>query len=369
MMLRRLLFATCAASLAAHAGATELRGVWRGTLGDAPIVACFDDGDHGDYFYGSRGYSLILDRNAPDDTWDEGEYSEDGEDVSGHWRDWTADGAGLAATWVSPDGKRTLPIRLRRIAAGFDAEAHCSAGDVPAYEAERLAHTRIETGPSIDLPLRRLVGDEPVASGVRGHVLSAFHGDLRMLQLEAEDDASRRINGALLALLHEDIATRYTCVVRGEPGDFTSGGVELVALDARWIGVRRVGGGYCGGAHPDTFQDIRLFDRRTGDSVDAHDWLGDGDELSADLPTLALAHYPAQPATTPEDAQTQSECREAWSNAMPMHVDAWPAPGGLVLSPDLPHVVDYCSDDVFVPRAELEKYLTDAGRSAIPPAH
>jgi hypothetical protein len=347
------------AAWAADAGAAGLRGVWRGTLGDAPIVACFDDATGGEYYYEAHGYSNLLAQDETGPGWIEGAYYADA--ATGHWTAWHALGPVLAATWTAPDGTRSKPVRLTRLSTIDDKAAHCDAGEVPAYEAPRRARTALARTAVGDLPLRELGSGRAIASGLRGQVVSSFSGALKVLQFDGKDEASQRINAALMAEMERDIASKYGCVVRGEPGEFDSVAIELASLDARWVGVRRSGGGYCGGAHPDTWTNVETFDRHTGDRVDTQSWIVDDEDARNKLAALLFAReFPA------EHERQDDECRDAWQPPI-LGFDAWPVPGGLAIAPWMPHLAVACEDDVFVPRAALEPFLTDAGRAALGP--
>ncbi|MBK9615167.1 MAG: hypothetical protein IPO35_06500 [Uliginosibacterium sp.] len=111
-MIRALLLLFLALILpAAHAASDTQTGVWRGQIGRLDVIACFDNGNWGRYYYLANGHTLNL---APDD---------------GFWREFAAKDAGLTGRWelsdpvkkrivgewTTKDGAHPTPIRLRSI--------------------------------------------------------------------------------------------------------------------------------------------------------------------------------------------------------------------------------------------------------------
>lgn len=118
----------------------DWEGVWEGTIGSYPVVACFDeryDGDgQGSYYYLSQLKPIRLRSQAPMQAWTEGDGEGDtGSDAVPGWEIAKVTPDALFGMWRA--GERNLAIALTRIPADArDYDGHCSS---LAYFAPRLA--------------------------------------------------------------------------------------------------------------------------------------------------------------------------------------------------------------------------------------
>jgi 6-phosphogluconolactonase (cycloisomerase 2 family) len=95
--------------LQANAVDPTWQGVWSGTLGKQPIVACLDSRGRSAYFYAR--YQREIPLTEKDGAWDEYNQGE----LSGVWTLSAAPGDQLAGQWQDPKSQRTLPIRLQKL--------------------------------------------------------------------------------------------------------------------------------------------------------------------------------------------------------------------------------------------------------------
>lgn len=315
------------AAAAAHAAPVP-QGVFRGTLGKSPIVACFD-GVNGSYYYESRrrGIRLVDDdgvlqeRTPPADS-------------TGSWRIASAADA-LEATWTSPDGKRVLPVRLHRLAA-LGTEEVCE--DNAAFNAPRLAAAQL--GPVV----------AKAEGGVRVQRAKALDADVERLQLDLPGPAGARINAELAAEFRKGLAAAYSC------NDYSSW-TTIEFVDPRWIVLIQGSDYYCGGAHPDASRHSLVFTRADGHRVDTSKWLRAGEPGE---PDAALWRLLARKAGPDED------CSEAWDGTV-ADLDVRPSPKGITVDPEFAHVIQACEAEVELSLDEAAPFLAPEAKQALAP--
>lgn len=343
----------------AQAASRPVEGVWRGTLGKAPIVACLVDETispaRGSYYYLAHMESIALDGGDDGAVWSE--------DLDGgakaQWKlRWA--GAGLSGTWTGKG--KVLPIALTRVPAKQGDDV--SACETDAYLAPRVTTTRIVAKPAdfYGQPFTRLQYD--VGKGFADVDISSFAWPAK----QPGDAAINRQMRALLDPANEriDYVSCYSRQVAsiGSDGDFVFGAAPNFVNDA-FMGVEINEGGTCGGAHPSYGTSYQTFDRQSGKSVDLFTWLTpkgasvakpDRDgyverKLSPELRALVVAKMVA----------VGDECREAFAEA-----DYWDIAldlRALRFLPSLPHVMQGCAEPTEVSMFDLAPYLNAAGRA------
>lgn len=338
-----------------------LAGIWEGTIGTLPVRACFvarDYGTFGAYYYSSQLKLLGLEAEdgAP------GSYNETGGDGgTGRWRNVRAAGSNLTASWTS--GRRTLPVRLRRVAGGGGEDGACASLD---FHRPRLAGIRtVSTRGTVDG-----VSYTKLALDTRGR----FEIEVQTFALDDDSAAIRRINTALGADLAGNPPGWFECI-SGSLTTLPYEGDEDVTLaptmiSRRWLSVTTHGDVSCGGAHPDAYVSYQLFDLTTGAEVELLDWflptavkrehIEGADEDSRTLEpafrTFLLTGWrPAEGA----DAECESVLREAeyWHAGLTRD--------GIVFSPDLPHVVQACGETFTLGFDRLQPWLKPEGVAAL----
>ena len=333
----------------------DLPGVWEGTVGTLPVRACFahrEFGDFGAYYYLSQRRLIGLEA-------EEGPvpaFRESGDSGRGgpRWRIARVEGDGLAAQWTS--GRRTLAVRLRRVARMAADESPCSSMDFhrPRLEGVRTVTTRA----SLDgTSYSRIALD----SGGR------FESSFETFALDGGGEAVQRINAALAEALSGDPPRWFECS-RDSLGRMPHEGssdesLRPVLITERWLSVAHHWDGFCGGAHPDSTNGYRTFDRTSGEEIDLHAWFNDRAVERQHLAEVNEDIVSVRPALrdfilggwTPEDPECRDVIRdqEYWSIGLTQR--------GMAFSPDLAHVVQACGEEFVIPTGRLGPYLTPEG--------
>lgn len=111
--------------------ALSSQGVWKGWIGSASVVACFDHSTRGSYYYEKYDTPIILQRSA-DGKWRE-KSREDGKS-SGSWTLDGSTGDTISGTWSWP-GREIKPIKLHKIGNINDLSWHL-LNDTPCASDE-----------------------------------------------------------------------------------------------------------------------------------------------------------------------------------------------------------------------------------------
>ncbi|BEV01653.1 hypothetical protein [Novosphingobium olei] len=360
--MRRLLAALVAFCLLpspAFAKASWPEGLWRGTLGTAPVQVCLErnglDELQGSYFYlrHLRPIALRLDGKL---------LQEDGGAI---WTLRKGTGANLEGTWQR--AKRTLPIRLMPVAwkpaETWDGPCGSRAFIAPRLKPVTISHRAPQGKASLGY-------DE-----LHYDVGAAFDSvDIASFALKPQLPGDAAINAAVALdpLKPGSIADFAECMASnlsslGTDGDFSLA-LTPQAVRGDFLTVAVAQAYFCGGAHPDAVTTYRTFDRRTGKEFALADWLAstarqpiDGDTSAGSLiqPTEALrkvilAHFP-RPADDTEGCFDLVAGSEFWTVSL--------TSDGFAFEPSLPHVAAACGDVAALPFAALAPYLSSAGKA------
>ncbi|WP_160602921.1 hypothetical protein [Pontixanthobacter aquaemixtae] len=371
--------------LAALTGATQvsaqetiggMEGVWRGTVGEQPIHACFND-DTGVYYYDRHLRPIFL---RPDGArfaerigWDK--------ETSARWSITYSGADRVEGEWS--DGERQLPIRLRAVPWTV-ADRHASACESQAFMGPRLAGGQIET--------------EPATLGKAGYTKLTF---VPPAHFSADDLSIQTI--ALDGTRYGDISINYALAFhlpRGTIGDayaecfarpmafrgvdgYFHKFVEPELITPRWLGVIESNSVECGGAHPSHWQSRRVFDRNSGKEIEVTSWLSDQamdreilaeDTPDADVHTtlnqrfvdVLLRHWqPITDSASEDEREHRDSCMQAAGEQSYWNVGLAAQSEGLAFIPSLPHVIAVCAETVVVPWGELAPFLTMEGRAAM----
>lgn len=337
---------------AAPAAPADPSGIWEGTVGTLPVRACFAQqqwGSFGTYYYLSRQRLIAL----------EAEEGANGAFRENDLRDasaprWTIEGADagrLTARWTHRG--RTLPVRLRRIAAAAAEQDQCTG---MTYHRSRLAAVRT-------------VSARATLEGVAYTRITLDHGgrfeaSVETFAFDGSGAAVGRLNATLRQALTGNPPEWFDCI-RSPLARFPSEGsfskrLAPTLISARWMSVVEQFDHYCGGAYPNHGQRYRTFDLASGREIDLHDWLNgaavtrerlEGLEegirkLRPALRTLILAGW----APDDPDCAGALEDREFWNIGLRREA--------LVFAPDLPHVAQACGEEFVIPFARLGPFLT-----------
>jgi hypothetical protein len=355
--------AIAAAAPAAPAAPADLAGVWQGTLGGAPVRVCFNQRDaetFGQYYYLSHLEAIPLQQpNGRGRTFVEGFDERDSK--SPRWTvDKTAPG-GIAGHWTK--AAKSLPIQLTRVAAPPPKEDETPCGSM-AFQQPRLEGVRTVTKPAIKdgVHYTRLILDH------RGH----FGEDISVESFALAEDtpAALKIDAKLREPLAGEPDGWLDCIRTA--ADSSPNGAEYVEkyeprlFGRRWLVAMHQWSGFCGGAHPDSSETPTVFDRTTGAEVDVFDWFND-----KAVERQPVEGYPPLVSLRPQFRSMvlgrwkgdDSDCDDAVRSSDEWHAELTRT--GFTFTPDLPHVVQACSDDFAVPFAKLRPWLNDKGKAAV----
>jgi hypothetical protein len=246
----------------ANEGAKELIGVWRGTIGKAQVVACWD-GKGGNYYRLHKPLRISL--SAPEQ--ENGPWIENkGSETTRAWQLENSLGKQLKGVWRKSDTGPKLPIRLSRVMrpAENQQDGQGCLFTSPlhdAFNAPRVAAQEIHVGEPIEL------------MGRSYRVIQAMGGNVASVELLGEEESISRANRILHRSLVDDIGSYLDCEVFDPPeqGSFATK-VKLRFWNEDWLSWSSHAEGYCGGAHPFFGTGEKTLDLRTGKEVNLWRW-------------------------------------------------------------------------------------------------
>lgn len=352
--------------------------IWKGTLGDTPITACFvsEDGQYGVFYTdaalesvrleGERdtGFSALREMRGFDDP------------TGAVWSLARDAGGGFEGTWRS--GADSRPIRLA-----------AQVVTLPEYGGP------CETGAFLD-PL--LAGGSVTTSreslGGAAFTVLTFAGPKRAgwdeaytvttFALDPLRPGDAAINRALAAELPDGTARHEAGECLGSSltspagsGDYTKT-LTPELITPRWLSLTVVGSSFCGGAHPGHFIMRQVFDRNSGAEVDPGTWFRKGAVafyefdavategrreiagLSRALGKAVMAYWPK--GESAEDAERRRECIDmigepSWQIGLTRE--------GAVFVPQLPHVIFACTEEIVLPWKAARPFLSPEGRAVM----
>lgn len=357
------LIAATAALIATPALADEKNpdwvGVWEGTIGKYPIVACLDTSyregfGRGSYYYRSqmKPIPLRMEDRAP--AWDE---------KGANWQDtaridWTSvSSEGLSGNWS--DGKKTLPISLKPM-AWQNANAPTMPCESPAFMAPRLK------GGEVVLE----AGDTDGIAFIEHEYRNPAHLDVSVsgFELMGDQPGDAKINRAVALY-------RPTGSVTDDWVECISGGLTVHGVDGyfdrdvrpdllsdEFVSVSVAGSVYCGGAHPSHISSHRLFDRQSGEEVELESWFEERGFVTNEYGSIVITKELREVVLgLASDDYEERECLDIASDT-----DWWDLAlrrDGIIFKPELPHVATACEDPIMVPWSTLDGWLSDTGRA------
>lgn len=346
--------------------------IWKGTLGEQAITACFAEEFVRDglyYFDGAREPIRLAEIEQSDPP----SYTE----MAGHsdttgavWAMHHPDAGRLTGEWRK--GDEVQPISLA--ASGVTLPEYGTACETGAFLDPLLAGGAVTARPDsfAGTAYTSLDYRGPARAGLEGYTITS-------LALDPLQPGDAAINRALAAFLPDGTAAHQMgqCVGMSLPGGISGYAEEALVpnlLTARWLGLRYSGTGYCGGAHPNHFNTMAVYDRNTGAEVDPSTWFKPGalgfyeweSELepkplkrlveAPGLPlwTVIAAHWPARDDESgcgPPEEPFQS----GWEIGLTRE--------GPVFVPQLPHVIFACTEEIVVPWKDARPFLSAEGQA------
>ncbi len=354
-------------------------GIWKGTVGDLPVMVCLkhrDWGPQGAYYY--KKHLAIIKLNMPDKTdadktglrWFEG-YNQDQVTTSPQWSLQQMDDTHLSGTWAAAGSgqgigtgvQKTLPIALTQVLKQSDDDnALCGGTEFNGPRATPITITR---------KAKKLNGF--AYTELTANVGKQFDVAIATFELPATTPAMRKIN----AILQEEISAQpleshyFECVAASLDGSGSEGnygvGVIPVLISRNYMVSEESQGDYCGGAHPNYYIDWRNWDLRTGEKIDLWSWMGRSavvqekkDEYTAVTirPALRKALIKKWKVTNTErECDFVGEENEYWTPHLTRQ--------GISFYSQLAHAVTACEADIDFSFAEIAPLLSPTGKKAM----
>lgn len=340
------------------------KGVWKGTLGKQEITACFQvDDDNlfkfGEYYYSKYRQPIRLD--IGDDKSKTGSKLVLNE-ANGTWDLLMSNKDSLTGTW-SNKGKK-YPMSLIRVPIANKDELGESCGSSEFNSGRKIQPQLVTSTGTINGTQYRMVTvkDEGIAS----------------FELIGMDTITTSINDQLRKDLEGEIDASFGCTSSvlgrwGEKGDYGSIRTPIL-LTEHWLTVVTHSEDSCGGAHPNTDNNYQTWNRETGKLENIWTWFNaSGAQLiNQKMPSgETWEHVEIGPELRktlanrwPKSANNgaDSECDDVGESA---YWKIYPESTGLVFTPELPHVIQACSDDIHIPYARLLPMLNEHGKAAV----
>jgi hypothetical protein len=356
-----LLFLIC--SLSSSALCQAIDGVYRGTLGKQEIIAEIGaDPDKpqaltGHYFYRSHGISISL----------KGVGAQDGSFLLSEYHGRKNTG-----------GQWNVKFQNDLITGTF---CKCDPRHAPAGKALPVYLSRISSGQTysgllLDFPLK--TSPQVIASPGYAYVMvedPRFHAGLPRLTQFPDQTVMARINQLLQAEMTKYRQEIADCIEGFDfNGDDWDVGTKVELFNRHLLTVSREGSIFCGGAHPDNYRAINIYDLDSGSEIFTEDLLvreldvpviqkllgnnelSDKNAIHRLMAELYLRH-----------AHPESDCRDVISRTEDTHEAAFDrieyvSSYGLVVQPNLPHVVHACAESETIPYEELRTLLRKGSR-------
>jgi hypothetical protein len=280
-ILQSLCLTLCLAVTTYPALAADWEGVFEGTLGKAPIIVELNAGQgassyKGGYSEGSRysylpaAYDLKLVLKSEGKTLEflEGtqphyelkDLAKDDPAWTGHWSLKVA-GKTASGTWVSRDGKKSLPIALKRLPLLNDVGADFNQLSV-TYNNIWFGHEKIS---GVAKPVR--FGEVELAFEKD----SAFNLPMPVFTAFPDKAAMARANSLLREYYKGSLISNRDCVngLTSEPPKpyAPEYNFEVIYASSRVVTISEGGSVFCGGAHPNNYVSYLSFDLVNGQQI------------------------------------------------------------------------------------------------------
>ncbi len=351
--------------------------IWKGTLGDKAITACFFEERPGTgVFYADAALApvrLEAESEVAPHTLRE---MQGFDDPTGAVWSLTVGEDSITGIWRK--GEEAVPIRLTAQAAV--RPDYGSSCETAAFLDPLLA------GGTVTSKRESLEGTAYTALEYTGPQRSGleYYG-AATIALDPARPGDAAINAALAKALPDGTASHPAgqCLAgslswssgQGDYGHFIA--PELIT--PRWLGVGVSGSSFCGGAHPNHFIIKQVFDRDSGAEADPaawfapgalqfYDWEPDPGErrpiagLSAPLLRAVLSRWPVDDAEFEGAAEHRAECLDIARNV------GWQiglTRQGPVFVPQMPHVAFACTEEIVVPWKDALPFLSPEGRAVM----
>jgi hypothetical protein len=354
-----LLAIACKVSLAQLA--PSLDGVWKGTLGNLGITACFNPDEMGTQV-GSYYYQKNLEPIHLSSEKQAGLFTETGDAMT--WRlSVSADGSQLNGTWTKLSSAKSpaihLPIVLKpvKLIKNADSEGNpCANG---AY-----LHALIQSSmPLIYSAEKRFQGNRYVSVK---RILKGV-GHVETIQLLGDGQQYQRLNALFLEKARPDYF--QDCMIQSmqnaNNGEMTTQFGKISVWGSRWFVATARVNSYCGGAHPNDSSRTLTYDLSTGALAPLRLWFNQPKAQMQNVSTVnpdkkLLALILKRSSSKGNKA---ADCYPELAQASDYEVSL--SSQGMVFEPYLAHAIQACSETITIPYTALTPFLSAMGQREV----
>jgi alpha-tubulin suppressor-like RCC1 family protein len=330
-------------------------GVWKGTIGDLKIVACFDRSFDSGYYYMRHFRDIpLFDLDKQKLTWGEGSQ----EQSTATWRLKVISEERLEGEWSDAKGTRRLPMVLTRLYSDKDGKGGCMmesdqsiAFNAPRVSAQKLDKARVKFNNNEYMKLSTLAG--------------AIQG----MALPGDDPRLVPVNKMLGKQFQAEVQAYFECqrsTSDKSAPDYQSE-IRIHFWNKNWLTIEESTNGYCGGAHPFNGSNYRNIDLVRGQDVNLWTWFNHArkDRAMTDL-DYSYVNYAASERLNKlilshiaNPRQRDDECRQVVEENREYQLSL--SQSGIVFSTAFPHVVQACNESVQIPYSELLPFMNAMG--------
>lgn len=330
-------------SLSALAADPAWAGVWRGTIGKAPVSVCFEPDGRGRYYYFAREAELALEPigDLPD-VWQE--TPPDSEKITGYLYLYTHPKK-LNGDWTNAEGKKRVSIELKQVSSKTSVNEACSSAE---YHQTQLVSQKVHAGQTqvINGKSYRAL----TANGVSGVELQP--------PLSKGEEA---VNRQLRRDFEANRLDRLNCLADGKFNEYESN-ADIDLWTRTWLVIGVSGETFCNTPHPNPFYGADVYNLSTGKKTEPESWF---------TPSVWKSKYRNIAANSPFGRAVlnylprdlEQECREGVDENE--FYNLWPTPKGMLFKPSLPYILKFCSAEFVVPYAKLKPFLNADGLAAV----
>lgn len=348
--------------------------IWKGTLGDKAITACFAE-EHirdGLYYLDDAREPLRLVEIEEADPPSYTEMAGRTDETGAIWAMHAPQGDRLIGVWSKGGEIRQIDLTAQAVTLPEYGTACETGAFLDSLLADGTVTSRRESFAGTAYTELEYKG--PERAGLEDYSIASF-------ALDPVRPGDAAINRALAAFLPDGTAEQSMgqCVGSALPsgiGGYAEEALVPILLTPRWLGLRYSGTGYCGGAHPNHFDTMAVYDRDSGAEVDPSTWFKPGAlgfyEWESELapkplkrPVAALgkglwkgiaAHWPAR-----DDESSCGPPEEPFHSGWEIGLTR----EGPVFVPQLPYVIFACTEEIVLPWKEARRFLSAEGRAVM----
>ena len=325
-------------SLSALAADPAWAGVWRGTIGKAPVSMCFNSDGGGSYYYFARDIQLSLAHKESGD-WEE--YLPNAEEPSGTLA-MRLNGNFLRGYWHSPSSNRKAALNLHRVAFNPEDEPCYSS----AFHQTRLTLQKIR----VSAP-KKFAGNSfrsLIARSVTGIEI-----------VDPLNQSTTKINLLLRQSFDKNRLHLFQCIgnTQGMPTGEWNTNQTIQVWSNHWLVVTDIGDYWCGDAHPDNLYSATIYDLDKGQKLDIRRWFKpkfwnpEFHSIRVDSKLGKLVLKTLDPVEENAPFITQ--------------YSIWPSKKGMIFYPLVAHVMQASAEEILIPYPKLKPYLNAAGLKAV----